>query len=76
MNDLNDIKRETSGSPYLGNKTDLVAVVSDSARRARTTVVEHPYFTAGILAGLGAAIVGAIFATRRRRTLLDRVFDW
>jgi hypothetical protein len=50
-------------------------LMSEKARVAGETVRSHPYFAAGILAGIGIAVFGIAFAVRanRRRGLLDQL---
>jgi hypothetical protein len=51
--------------------------ITESARRAETVVEEHPYFTAGVLAGITLAIGSVmIFAPRRRQSFVDIVRGW
>jgi ElaB/YqjD/DUF883 family membrane-anchored ribosome-binding protein len=52
-------------------------IVSQSARSAEAAIQAHPYFAAGVLAGIGLAAGGAfLYLGTRRRTLLDRVLGW
>jgi hypothetical protein len=54
-----------------------VHVIGESARTVQAAIGTHPYFFAGLLAGIGLAIGGALFLrAHRRRSLIDVVSGW
>lgn len=76
---MNETRRENNAAVYGSELTseNIRRRVTDSARRAEETVRAHPYFTTGIVAGLGIAVVGAMFlGMRRRRTIWDRLASY
>jgi ElaB/YqjD/DUF883 family membrane-anchored ribosome-binding protein len=77
---MNETSRETNAvslgsEPMRGN--GVSRLVTDSARRAEETVSSHPYFTAGVLAGIGIAACGVfMIRARRRRGLIEQLMHW
>lgn len=60
-----------------GSLSRGVDVVGRSARRAEAAIKTHPYFTAGVVTGLGLAIGGAlVLRARRRRSFVDFLTGW
>jgi len=54
-----------------------IDAISRSARRAEEAVMEHPYFTAGVLAGIGLTIGGLlVLRANRRKSLFDLMMRW
>jgi hypothetical protein len=54
-----------------------VKVIGESARQAEAAINAHPLFAAGILAGMGLGIGGAlVLRARRRRSFIDVMMGW
>jgi ElaB/YqjD/DUF883 family membrane-anchored ribosome-binding protein len=77
MSDANsqELQRDPSAAMN-GRLTRSVKVFSESARRAEAAIHTHPYFAAGVLAGVGLAIGGAlVLRARRRPSFIDVVME-
>lgn len=81
MIDSNNREEQREGTSFQHAARDElsrgVQAIGKSARQAERVIKTHPYFTAGILAGIGLTIAGAL-AIRRygRRSFADVVLGW
>jgi ElaB/YqjD/DUF883 family membrane-anchored ribosome-binding protein len=70
-----DLDHQSAGAN--GERGRGVRAIGASARRAEAAIEAHPYFTAGVVAGVALAIGAVlIFAPRRRRSFADVVMGW
>ncbi len=51
--------------------------LAETYKKTSQSVIDHPYFTAGIVAGIGLAIGGVVaYRARQKQAFFDRMMRW
>jgi ElaB/YqjD/DUF883 family membrane-anchored ribosome-binding protein len=79
MNDQDSAKVTSTPATTSANGQSSRTVpraIGDSASRAIGVVGQHPYFTAGIVTGIGIAVgAGLLLRARRRRSFFENLMS-